>query len=148
MDEREIKEYIRELVIERIIYRDIPESFGVEDTEIIRILAEYIFENPGIILNIDALSRNLGRHKKTIRNALNYLELSFLIKRTSNLRGSFLATSRKNKKVDKKDTKGLLKFCSLFNIDKAYLINREEDGIIRIDDKEIVVIPITKFLLL
>ena len=207
MNEREIKEYIRELVIERIIYRDIPESFGVEDTEIIRILAEYIFENPGIILNIDALSRDLGRHKKTIRNALNYLELSFLIKRTSNLRGSFLATSRKNKKgyplhpclaltkdedkiletvvrseinaqyywrrnnkevdfilkkeddiipievknkekVDKKDTKGLLKFCSLFNVDKAYLISREEDRIIIIDDKKIVVIPITKFLLL
>jgi len=98
MEEGEIKEYVRELVIERIIYRDIPESFRVEDIEIIKILAEYIFKNPAVILNIDALSKELGRHKKTIRNALNYLELSFLIKRISNLRGSFLATSRKNKK--------------------------------------------------
>ena len=206
MEEREIKEYVRELVIERIIYRDIPESFGVEDIEIIKILAEYIFENPGVILNIDALSKEWGRHKKTIRNALNYLELSFLIKRISNLRGSFLATSRKNKKgyplhsslsltkdedknletlirseinaqyywrknnkevdfilkkekdiipvevknkrrIDKKDVKSLIKFCSLFDIEKGYLINREEDKIMEFEGKKIIIIPVTKFLL-
>ncbi len=206
MEEREIKEYVRELVIERIIYRDIPESFGVEDIEIIKILAEYIFENPGVILNIDALSKELGRHKKTIRNALNYLELSFLIKRVSNLKGSFLATSRKNKKgyplhsslslikdenknletlirseinaqyywrknnkevnfilkkekdiipvevknkrrINKKDVKSLIKFCSLFGIEKGYLINKEEDKIMEIEGKKIIIIPVTKFLL-
>ena len=98
MTDKKAKEYVRELVVERIIYRDISESFRIEDVEIIRILAEYIFENPGVILNVDALSRDLKRHKKTIRNALNYLELSLLIKRVSNLRKSYLSTSRKNKK--------------------------------------------------
>ena len=99
MEERKAREYVRELISERIIYRDIPECFRIEDVEIIRILADYIFKNPGVILNIESLSRDLGRHKKTIRNALNYLELSFLIKRVSNLRGSFLSTSRKNRKA-------------------------------------------------
>ncbi len=99
MEERKAREYVRELIAERIIYRDIPETFRIEDFEIVRILADYVFKNPGIILNIDSLSRDLGRHKKTIRNALNYLELSFLIKRVSNLRGSFLSTSRKNRKA-------------------------------------------------
>ncbi|MCW3141606.1 MAG: ATP-binding protein [Methanophagales archaeon] len=99
MEERKAREYVRELIAERIIYRDIPETFRIEDFEILRILADYIFKNPGVILNIDSLSRDLGRHKKTVRNALNYLELSFLIKRVSNLRGSFLSTSRKNRKA-------------------------------------------------
>ncbi len=207
MNEREIKEYVRELVVERIIYRDIPESFRIEDIEIIKILVEYVFENPGIVLNIDALSKDLGRHKKTIRNALNYLEWSFLIKRISNIRGSFLAMSRKNKKayplhsclvltrnedkiletmirsetdacyywrknnrevdfilkkekniipvevknkdkIDKEDVKGLLRFCSLFNVNKAYLINREEDRTLTINGKKIVIIPVMKFLLM
>jgi len=99
MEENKAREYVRELIAERIIYRDIPETFRIEDFEIIKILADSIFKNPGIILNIESLSRDLGRHKKTIRNALNYLELSFLIKRVSNLRGSFLSTSRKNRKA-------------------------------------------------
>lgn len=99
MDEKEVKEYIRDMIVERVIYRDIPESFRIDDIEIVKILVDYIFENPGTILNVDALSKDLGRHKKTIRNALNYLELSFLIKRVGNLRGSFLAMSRKNKKA-------------------------------------------------
>ncbi len=83
MEERKAREYVRELIAERIIYRDIPECFRIDDVEIVRILADYIFKNPGVILNIESLSRDLGRHKKTIRNALNYLELSFLIKRVS-----------------------------------------------------------------
>ena len=99
MSDRGAVEYVRELVVERIIYRDIPENFGVGDLEIVRVLAEYIFRNPGVTLNIDALSRDLGRHKKTIRNALNYLELSFLIKRLGNVRGSFLASSRKYRRA-------------------------------------------------
>ncbi len=99
MSESEAKNYVRELVAERVIYRDIPESFRIEDIEIVRILANYCFENPGTIINVDSLSKDLGRHRKTIRNALNYLELSFLIKRVSNLRKSLLASSRKNKKA-------------------------------------------------
>lgn len=99
MSDGEAKTYVRELVVERIVFRDIPESFRVEDLEVLRLLANYIFENPGVILNVDSLSKDLGRHKKTIRNALSYLELSFLIKRVGNLRGSFLATSRKNRKA-------------------------------------------------
>ena len=205
MNEKETKEYIRELVVERIIYRDIPESFRIEDIEIVRTLAEYIFENPGVILNIDDLSRNLGRHKKTIRNALNYLELSFLIKRLTNIRPGFLVASRKNRKgyplhtslattenrdkimetlirselqaenywrknnkevdfviksgnklipvevknkerTDKKDLKGLIKFCRVFGMKTGYLINREEDKTVKIDGKTIEVISFTKFL--
>ena len=52
-----------------------------------------VIKNPGIILNVESLLRDLGRHKKTIRNVWKYLELSFLIKRVSNLRGSFLRIS-------------------------------------------------------
>jgi len=99
MSDQEAREYVRELVVERVIYRDIPETFGVEDREIVRLLAEYVFENPGVVINVDSLSRDLGRHRRTIRNALAYLELSFLIVMVSNVRGSFLAESRKNKKA-------------------------------------------------
>ncbi|RLJ02247.1 MAG: hypothetical protein DRP11_03225 [Candidatus Aenigmatarchaeota archaeon] len=207
MKEKEIDEYVKELVVERIIYRDIPESFRVEDVEIVKVLADYIFENPGVILNIDALSKDLGRHKKTVRNALNYLEISFLIKRVSNLRGSFLAASRKNRKayplhsslvmskdedrilealvrseiearyywrkdkkevdfilkdnekivpvevknkerIDRRDIGPLLKFSSLFGIDRGYIVYRgDEEEILHMDNNRVKVVPLTRFLL-
>ena len=205
MSDREAERYVRELVVERIIYRDIPESFGVGDLEIVRVLAEYIFRNPGITLNIDSLSRSLGRHKKTIRNALNYLELSFLIKRLSNVRGSFLASSRKYRRayplhpslslsrdegllaeilvrseldaeyywrtrsyevdfilknhrvipveakyknrIDKRDLRGLVKFSSLYNVKEGYLVSKDLDDTVLIDNISIRVSPLVKFIL-
>lgn len=94
----EARRYVKELVIERILYRDIPENFKVRDIEILRVLMEYIFSNPGAVLNVDSLSKSFRRARKTVTNVLEYLELSFLIRRVSNLRGSFLAMSRKNRK--------------------------------------------------
>ena len=42
---------------------------------------------------------------------------------------------------------GNRQFCSLFGIEKGYLINREEDKIMEFEGKEIIIIPVTKFLL-
>jgi predicted AAA+ superfamily ATPase len=187
-----------------IIYRDIPETFRIDNFEIIRILADYIFKNPGIILNIESISRDFGRHKNTIRNALNYLELSFLIKRVSNLRGSFLSTSRKNRKayplhpslslskdedmnleclvrsetnaefywrqqsyevdfvlknekvipievknkerINKRDLKGLLKFCSIVKLNEGFVVTRGDERSININGVRIKIVPASKFL--
>ncbi|MCD6101260.1 MAG: ATP-binding protein [Candidatus Marinimicrobia bacterium] len=78
MDENDAREYVRELVVERVIYRDIPECFHIQDLEVLTILADYILENPGVILNIESLSSDLRRHRKTIRSALQYLEMSYI----------------------------------------------------------------------
>jgi hypothetical protein len=99
MGDRECREYVRELIVERVIYRDIPGSFSIADVELLTILMDHISKNPGAIMNINSLSRDLNRNRRTIRKALDFLELSFLIKSVKNLRGSFLATSRKNKKA-------------------------------------------------
>jgi predicted AAA+ superfamily ATPase len=96
--DREARRYLKELVLERILYRDIPESFAAADIELLKLLVEHICSSPGVILNIDSLSKDLGRARKTIRNYLEYLELTFVIRRLANLRGSKLATSRKNRK--------------------------------------------------
>jgi len=42
---------------------------------------------------------------------------------------------------------GNRQFCSLFGIEKSYLINKEEDKIMEIEGKKIIIIPVTKFLL-
>jgi len=97
-NDREAEQYVRELVLERVVYRDIPESFRADDLELLRLLVELICSKPGITLNVDSISRDLGRARRTIRNYLEYLEQTFVIRRVSNLRGSMLAASRKNRR--------------------------------------------------
>jgi hypothetical protein len=94
----EARRYVRELVLERVIYRDIPESFHADDIELLKLLTEHVCSKPGLVLNVDSLSKDLGRARKTIRNYLEYLELTFVIRRLRNLRGTLLAASRKNPK--------------------------------------------------
>ena len=71
--DEKIKAYIKNSVIDQIIYRDLPEEFGVKDYELLNVLIESVATNPGMIINYDALSRNLKRSKTTI---INYLFIS------------------------------------------------------------------------
>lgn len=99
MDEREIDEYIKDMILTRIIYRDIPESFKIRDVEIVNIIANHILRNSGAIVNIDSLASQFRRNRRTISNTLSYLEMTYIIKLVKNFRGSYVAGSRKNKKA-------------------------------------------------
>ncbi|MEM5843391.1 MAG: ATP-binding protein [Candidatus Aenigmatarchaeota archaeon] len=98
-NDEKIRTYVKLSVVERIIYKDIPKQFGKTDIELLEILTNMFFKNPGLILNFENLSKNLRRDKKTLMNYVYYLKFSLLINLVSNFRISVLATSRKNKKV-------------------------------------------------
>ncbi|MBI2507423.1 ATP-binding protein [Candidatus Woesearchaeota archaeon] len=98
-EDEKIKSYIKNTVIERIIYRDLPEEFGARDYELLKTLVEMIAVEPGMIVNYDSLSRKLHRDKRTIMNYFFYLEYSMLIKLIANYRKGFLVSSRKLRKV-------------------------------------------------
>ena len=98
-NEQKIAQYIRRNIIDRIVYVDIPIEFGINDLKLLGFLVEWICRNPGVILNHDSLSRQLGKNRLTITNYIEYLEYSLLIRRVGNLRSNFLSTSRKMKKA-------------------------------------------------
>jgi len=99
MGNKEIEEYVKDLILMRIIYRDIPEVFSIRDVSIVWNLAEYILKNPGVILNVDSLASQFRRSRRTIMNSLSYLQMTYIIKLIANFRGSYLSGSRKNKKA-------------------------------------------------
>jgi predicted AAA+ superfamily ATPase len=98
-DDEKIKNYIKNNVIERIIYRDLPEEFGIKDYELLKTLIEMIANQPGMVVNYDALSRNLKKNKKTIIDYFFYLQYALLIKMIANYRENFLVSSRKMRKA-------------------------------------------------
>jgi len=98
-DRYKIRSYVRSIVIDRIVTRDIPQEFGIRDMDLMRRLMETILMNPGMILNLDKISSSFGRNRITISNFISYMEYAFLIRTVSNYRPGVEAASRKLKKV-------------------------------------------------
>jgi hypothetical protein len=98
-DKRFIRSYIRSAVIEPVILKDIPKEFEHVDILLLENLVKIFLSNPGQYLSMDELAKDLKRAKKTLYNALFYLEFSFIIRKVLNFRPSLRIASRKLSRV-------------------------------------------------
>lgn len=105
-EDEAIRRYVKNTVLDRILYKDIQQEFELRDLELLRELAELFLREPGMIANINNISRSLRRNRVTVSNYMEYLRYALIIRDVKNIRGSTLATSRKNKKI--------YPFCSAF----------------------------------
>jgi len=97
--EREIIEkYLQENIIERIIYKDIPQIFAIKDVGVLESIFNVILSDPGQIINLDVLASDFNISRQTVSLYLNYLEKSFLIKKLYNFSRNARKTERKLKK--------------------------------------------------
>jgi hypothetical protein len=93
-----IKKYIRESVVEKVIYSDMPRLFTVKDVSAIESLLNIFMEEPGQIVEISDLAKELNFSRQTISNYLSYLEDAFLIRKLYNFSRSRRKVERKLKK--------------------------------------------------
>lgn len=98
-DEEFARKYILNNIIERIIYKDLPEEFEIKDVELLKNIIYLLGKNPGMIVNYSEISKNFGKDQRTIANYFEYLEFGLLIRFVFNYRGSPMASLRKMKKV-------------------------------------------------
>lgn len=98
-DEGRIREYIREMVIEKVVKIDLPEVFRNVNIDLLSSLLKIFMASPGMILNISSLSKDMRVHKLTLDEHIFYLEFSKIIRIIKNYRPSIMAESRKMKKV-------------------------------------------------
>lgn len=96
--EEVVEKYIKEGVIEKIIYKDIPEVFGIKDTGLMKSLFNVIYNNPGQIIEIQSLAKELGVSRQFLSLYLEYLEESYLIRKLYNFSKNTRKTQRKLKK--------------------------------------------------
>ncbi len=97
-DDKKIKRYIK-TIINSIVLIDIPEEFQIKNIELLKNILNIIGDQPGFILNYDLLSRSFNVSKETLINYFYYLDYSLIIQPVLNIRKSFIATSRKMKKI-------------------------------------------------
>jgi len=96
--EIKIAEYVKNSVIDRVAFRDIPLLFKTRDMSLLERITKLIISAPGSILNINSLSKSLGESKITVSNYLKFLETSLLIRSLANFRPAFSSFSRKLRK--------------------------------------------------
>ncbi|MEX2725594.1 MAG: ATP-binding protein [Candidatus Freyarchaeota archaeon] len=97
-DREIIKKYVGESIVEKIIYRDIPQLFEINNVEILKSVLNTITEEPGQLIEVSHLANELGISRQTASNYLNYLGESFLIIKLYNFSKNRRKVERKLKK--------------------------------------------------
>jgi len=119
-EERRIYEYVKESIISKILKVDLPDIFENVNTRLLMSLVEIFFTNPGMILNVDSLSKSLRIHKSTLERHIFLLEFSKLIRIVKNFRVSLVSGSRKLKKVYPIDVSLVFPFNPNIDKDKIF----------------------------
>ena len=83
-DQNYIKKYITEGIVEKVIYRDIPEIFGVRDTTSLNSILRILMEEPGQLIENQKLAKELKISRYSVSKYLKYLEDSFLVMKLYN----------------------------------------------------------------
>jgi len=94
-DKEIVRKYVKESVIEKIVYRDIPKLFKIRDVSLVESLLNIFLEEPGQLIDVSDLAKELKVSRQTVSNYLSYLEESFLLRKLYNF-------SRNRRKVERK----------------------------------------------
>ena len=113
-----IKAYIKESIIDRLIYIDIPQVFKIDEPELLIKLINIISSNPGMIIDFNNIASDLKRNRKTIASYLFYLEKAFLIKKFYNFSSNFLTSEKKGKRFYPASTA----FAYFFDVEMSKLV--------------------------
>ena len=90
-----IKKYIREGVIDKILYHDMSEVFEIKNLIVIRKIFDIIYNNPGQIIELQQFAAEVGITRHLLSEYLEYLEESFLIKKLYNYSRNARKTQRR-----------------------------------------------------
>ncbi|MCD6092951.1 MAG: ATP-binding protein [Candidatus Aenigmarchaeota archaeon] len=98
-DEEFIRSYIKEMIIRKIIFEDIPEIFDIKRKDVLYDMFKFACKESSNLFEIKNLSSMTKLNVETISNYLLYLRLSFLIKISETYSKSMATRIRKNKKI-------------------------------------------------
>jgi predicted AAA+ superfamily ATPase len=88
--------YIRSDIIDKVLLRDLPSLYGIQDIQELNSLFTTLAYNTGNEVSLEGLSKNSGVAKNTIKKYIEYLEAAFLIKIVHRVDRSAKAFKRAN----------------------------------------------------
>ncbi|MDY6837056.1 MAG: ATP-binding protein [Thermodesulfobacteriota bacterium] len=94
-----LKKYFRESLLERVIFRDIPESFPITRPQLLFRLLEITADIPGMYLDYKNLANDLKVDQRTISGYVSYLAYSLLVTKLYNFSSNKLTSEKKLKRL-------------------------------------------------
>ena len=94
-----LRKYIRESLLERVIFVDMPQSFGINAPELLFKLLEINVSLPGLYLNYKNLANDLGADQRTMSNYVLALETVLLCQKLYNFSSNLLTSEKKIKRL-------------------------------------------------
>ncbi len=94
-DNEVIRKYMKENVVDKILYGDIPKVFENSDPQVLESILNMLMDNPGQIINVLDLSKEIGVERHICSRYLSHLEAAFLVKKLYNF-------SKNRRKVERK----------------------------------------------
>lgn len=99
LSEAQRNKYFKEGLLERAVYRDLPESFRINLPDLLYRCVRICAEKPGMLLDYSNLGRDLGYDQRTIAAYFSYLEYALLANKLYNYSPNLLTSEKKMKKV-------------------------------------------------
>jgi len=93
-----VKKYLRESIVEKVVFRDLPGLLGIRNVSSLESLLNILMEEPGQLIEISELAKELAISRQTLSNYLSYLEQSFLVRKLYNYSTGRRRVERKLKK--------------------------------------------------
>lgn len=123
---------VREDIVEKVIYRDLVELYGIKRPEILEKLFLYLADISSQVLSVTNISNSIGLSREYTEKYLMYLEQALLIKRLKKFAKSIEKSIRSSEKVHLLDS-GLINAFSkvetgqiIESIVASHLLRREE----------------------
>lgn len=78
--QKEMGRYVKLDIVDKVLLRDLPSLYGIKDVQELNRFFAYIAYNTGHEFSYEAMSKESGIQKETLKKYLEYLEAAFLIK--------------------------------------------------------------------
>lgn len=99
LNEHMLRKYLKESLLERVIFVDIPQTFKLDLPELLMKLLTIAASRPGFYLDYKNLSNDLKIDHRTIANYVAYLEYALFLQKLYNYSRNFLTSEKKVKKL-------------------------------------------------
>jgi len=93
-----IRKYFKESIMERVVYRDIPEQFDINNPNLLYRILYILADKPGMLVEYKNIASDLKSDQRTIAQYFEYLKWCFLIKQLYRFSPNFLTSEKKLKK--------------------------------------------------
>lgn len=78
--QQDMGRYVKNDIVDKVLLRDLPSLYGIKDVQELNRFFTYVAYNTGNEFSYEAMSRESGIQKETLKRYLEYLEAAFLIK--------------------------------------------------------------------